>query len=142
MRESNASKAGLDAEVTQEQDGTWTAVLSDDQGRQVYESKGHVTQRATAAAVRKWVSATYLMETEEAKPKPTYAKKRRPYSSRPPTGPPPLGPGASGLVEMMQHRANDNEAQAVSLRIQADGLEAEAKRLRAAAETLEGGPEV
>jgi hypothetical protein len=127
-RPSAASKAGLDAVLTQLGDGNWRIVLRDDEGTDVYS--GVYPNKETARTMaRRWVLNNYNVETEEVDRPKSAPKHKRPRS---------LGPAPSHLVQMMRDRADDNEEKAIGARAQADALEAEAKRLREAADSLEG----
>lgn len=126
-RASAASKAGLDVKLGQLSSGDWRIVLTDDSGTVVYD-RTLSTEAGARTSARTWVQKNYQVETEEA-PRAKPASKSKPRA---------LGPAPSLLVEMMRDRADDNEERSVGLRAQADALEAEAKRLREAADSLEG----
>ena len=126
-RASAASKAGLDVKLGQLSDGKWRVVLTDDSGAVVYD-RTHNTEIMAKQRSREWVQENYQVETEEA-PRPKTAGKHKPRT---------LGPSPVHLVQMMRDRADDNEEKAIGARAQADALEAEAKRLREAADSLEG----
>lgn len=119
------SNAGLEVEYEQAADGTWSHVISKD-GTVLREREGYANANSCACGVANWFHAHYLGRD---------ARQAR-LASRPEPRPPALGPGTSQLHEMMNARADDNEGQAIRLREQADRLEMEAKRLRAAAEVL------
>lgn len=127
-RASNAERAGLDVDLTQQPDKKWRIQLSD--GGQVVYDKVYGTEWTAKDKARRWVTEHYQVETEETQPA---AKPRKPTKHRP-----SLGPAPSNLVGVMRARADDNEERAVQFRAQADHLESEAKRLRVAADALEG----
>ena len=126
-RASAASRAGLDVKLGQLSSGDWRIVLTDDTGSVVYDRTLGTEQSAKTAA-REWVRQNYQVETEEA-PRAKPAAKHKPRT---------LGPSPTHLIQMMRDRADDNEEKAIGARAQADALEAEAKRLREAADSLEG----
>jgi hypothetical protein len=123
-RATNAERAGLDAHLAKQRDGTWKIVLKDAQGQEVFEGV-YGTEWTAKDKARRWVRENYQVDTEETQPR----RKPRPKS---------LGPQPGHLSALMRARADDNEERAVALRAQADQLESEAKRLRAAADTMDG----
>lgn len=124
-RPSAVSRAGLDAKITQLRDQSWRIVLTDDEGTEVF-NRTYSSEKLAKDNARHWAQANYQVATQEAPRTP----KQRKYRS--------LGPAPSHLVQMMRQRADDNEEKAIGARAQADALEAEAKRLRQAADSLEG----
>jgi len=124
-RPSEVTRAGLDAKLTQLRDKSWQIVLTDDEGTEVF-NRTYTTEKLAKVNARLCVRTNYQVATQEA---PRAPKQRKPRS---------LGPAPSHLVQMMRDRADDNEEKAIGARAQADALEAEAKRLREAADSLEG----
>jgi hypothetical protein len=128
-RASRASEAGLDASLEKQKDGKWRIRLVDANGTEVFNKTASTSQSARSIA-RQWVVDNYDLEaTQETQAKPSPPRKPKHRS---------LGPAPSNLVAVMRARADDNEEKAVQYRTQADHLEMEAKRLREAAQALEG----
>jgi hypothetical protein len=126
--------AGLDAELTQSRDGTWTIVLRDDQETEVYRKAGYANSDSAKSGGYQWVKKHYQEEAQEVpappSPPPQKAKRTSPHTRKTPT--------AAHLSRLMNLRADSNEEKAIALRTEADALETEAKRLREAADTLGG----
>lgn len=126
--------AGLDAELTQASDGTWTIVLVDDQGTEVYRKGGYRNENSAKSGAYQWARKHYRVEAEEVpvEPEPPVQKPKRasPHTKKAPT--------PAHLSRLLNLRADSNEQQAIELRTKADRLETEAKRLREAADTLGG----
>lgn len=128
--------AGLDAELTQSSDETWTIVLTDDQGTEVYRRDGYANNRSAKSGAYQWVRRHYQVEAEEAVevpeepviPEPAPKKRAAPHTKK--------APSSAHLSKLLNLRADRNEEKAIALRTQADQLETEAKRLREAADTL------
>lgn len=128
--------AGLDAELTQARDGTWSIVLRDDQGTEVYNNAGLANERSAKSSAYQWVRKYYQSEAEEAVevpeepviPEPAPKKRASPHTKK--------APSSAHLSRLLNLRADSNEEKAIALRTQADALETEAKRLREAADTL------
>jgi hypothetical protein len=106
---------GLDVAVTQEANG-WHAIATDPTGTVVFDRAGYKTLQSAKAGVNYWVKGHYKRPGRQA-------------------GPPS---SADQLVKTMEATADRNEAQSVLLRQQAETLEADAKRLRAAIDVLRG----
>ena len=131
--------AGLDAELTQSRDGTWSIVLRDDHQTEVYRKGGYANQQSAKSGAYQWARKYYQVEVEETPELPVLpepAPKRTPKRASPHTK---KVPTSAHLSKLLNLRADGNEERAIALRIEADALEMEAKRLREAADTL-GGP--
>jgi hypothetical protein len=125
-RPSLADRAGLDVKLTDRPDGRVDVTLTDDSGEVIF-TNDYANAESARVQIRKWVQEHYQVDTQEvSKPKPPKPRVRT------------LGPQPSHLVQMMRDRADDNEEQAIERRQEADALETEAKRLRAAADALAG----
>jgi hypothetical protein len=128
--------AGLDAELTQASDGTWSIVLRDDQGTEVYNNTGLANQRSAKSSAYQWARKYYQVEAVEVPEElviPEPAPKKKPKRASPHTK---KAPSSAHLSKLLNIRADHNEEKAIALRTQADALETEAKRLREAADTL------
>jgi len=126
-RPSLAARAGLDARLTDEPDGRVRLTLTDDSGQVVFD-KHYANAESARVQSRRWVQQNYSVDTQEV-PKPPKPPKPRART---------LGWQPSHMIQMMRDRADDNEERAIEARQQADHLEAEAKRLRVAADELAG----
>lgn len=116
---SRVPKAGLEVEFEQDsEDGTWGYRLTDPTGHVVHSRYGYNNASGVSQAVNSWIRDRYKPER-----KPTQQALV-------------MGPGTSALQRQLVARADDNEGQAIRLREQADRLETEAKKLRAAADVL------
>lgn len=114
------SKAGLSVEYVQETDELWSFRLLSPDGSVVHERGEYRGPGGVSQAVNTWIRDHW---------EPEQRKNRQQQL-------PALGPGTSALHRQMMAKADDNEAQAIRLREQADRLENESKRLRAAADVL------
>lgn len=129
-----ATTAGLDAELTPQRDGTWTIVLTDDQGTEVFRKAGYSNDQSAKSGAYQWVKKYYQEEAQEVlippepAPEPVKPKRASPHTQKAPT--------SAHLSKLLNLRADKNEEQAIELRRKADHLETEAKRLREAADTL------
>lgn len=123
--------AGLDAELTQDSHGDWTIALADDEGTEVYRKAGYANQRSAKSGAYQWARKHYQVEAEEPE---TWTEIPVPEAPKGKS----LGPTSATLPSLMRARAAHNEQQVITLRTQAAELEMEAKRLREAADTLEG----
>jgi hypothetical protein len=119
-----AKTQGLDLVLTPQRDGRVQAELLDEQGETLFTNT-YANENSAQSSVRGWLKKRYQAEQITSTPKP----KPRPRS---------LGPGTAAMIEMMDARADDNELQALAKRQEAEALETEAKRLRAALEVLRG----
>jgi hypothetical protein len=125
--------AGLDAELTESRDGTWTIVLRDDQATEVHRKAGYKDPRSAQAAAYQWVRRHYQVEAKEVLGLPEPPAKKKPKRASPHTR---KLPSSAHLSRLLLLRADGNEEQAIQLRTKADALEAEAKRLREVADAL------
>jgi len=109
--------------------GISLAVVKDDGGVVVFDRDGYASQDSARKSVGVWVRKNYA---DQLAPGDTYRTR--------PVPPPVLGHQlvVADLAAEMEMKADDQDATAVGLRQQADRLEAEAKRLRSAADVLRG----
>jgi hypothetical protein len=118
---SRVPKSGLEVQFEQDsEDQTWGYRLTDPaSGHVVHSRYGYGNASGVSQAVNSWIRDRYKPDRKQG-------------------GPPALvmGPGTSALQRQLVARADDNEGQAIRLREQADRLETEAKKLRAAADVL------
>ena len=118
------ANAGLEVDYEQDpEDETWSYTITKS-GSVLQTRAGFANPNSVSCGVANWFKKYYGNQ------------ERRPPRKEPQNPLPALGPGTSQLHQMMNARADDNESQAVRLREQADRLEFEAKKLRAAAEVL------
>ena len=132
-RPTQAQRLGFDVDLSEQAGGTWRAVVKDDEGTVVFDRDGYASQDSSRKSVGVWVRKNYA---DQLAPGDTY-KAQRP---KPVAAPQLFGHGlvVADLAAEMEMKADDQDAAAVALRQQADRLEAEAKRLRSAAEVLRG----
>jgi len=128
-RPTQAQRLGFDVDLTEQPGGTWRAVVKDDGGVVVFDRDGYASQDSARKSVGVWVRKNYA---DQLAPGDTYRTR--------PVPPPVLGHQlvVADLAAEMEMKADDQDATAVGLRQQADRLEAEAKRLRSAADVLRG----
>jgi hypothetical protein len=124
-----AKTQGMDLALTPRKDGRIDAELLDGDGGTLFTSD-YATEGSALSSVRAWILKHYQAEEIVTTPKPKPVPKPRPR---------PLGPAPDQLVDMMDARADDNEARAVQMRQEAEALEMEAKRLRAAVDVMREG---
>jgi hypothetical protein len=115
---SRVPKAGLEVEYEQADDGSWGYRLTDPTGHVVHSRSGYGNAAGVSQAVNSWIRDRYKPDRKQAQQALV------------------MGPGTSALQRQLVARADDNEGQAIRLREQADRLETEAKKLRAAADVL------
>jgi len=126
-RPSAVAKAGLDVNLREQEDGSWSIVLTDDTGTVVFD-RTYTTKKIAQQQARKWVQEAYQTDISEQTSPPRPKQTRSPRRN-----------SIENLAAMLLDRADRSEEEAVEMRIQADRLEVEAKRLRGAAETLGDG---
>jgi hypothetical protein len=124
-----AKTQGLDLVLTPQRDGRVKAELLDDVGN-IIQAGNYKNESSAQSSMTTWIKRHYQVEGVISKPKPKPPPKPKPR---------PLGPGTAQMLEMMDARADDNDAKAISLRQEAESLEMEAKRLRSALEVLKEG---
>lgn len=124
-RPSTASRAGLDAKLTHARDGTWTIVLVDDQGTEVFRKAGYKTEESAKGGASYWVQKNYQVETRDSPPK----KRASPNTKKAPT---------AARLNRLLIRADDNRKRATELMAEAQRLTEEAERLSEAADALGG----
>lgn len=125
------SRAGLNLEVWEQPKGLHMFRLTDDTGQVVKEGSGYSSRNSAQATVRSWISRNYqgaetVSVADPLPPGPRSGRKPQTEVER--------------LAADLRRKAQAGLEQALRLRQTADQLEAEAKRLEAAADVL-GGPE-
>lgn len=111
-----AKRAGLDVDLQQDSDGSWSASLTDKTGTVVWTKAGYKNPNSAKGGVGYFLAHTYRRQSRQ-----------QPMSSA----------GGKGLLRQLRTQAQENEKEAVRLYEMADLLGAEAKRLNAAADVLE-----
>lgn len=115
---SRVTTAGLEVEYEQATDNSWSYRLTDPTGHVIQSRAGYNNASGVAQAVNSWLRDHWKPERKQQTL---------------------LGPGTSALQRQLEARADENESSAIRYREQADRLEAEAKKLRAAADVLGEG---
>jgi hypothetical protein len=118
-RATSLDSAGLDVVLTKEPSGTWHAAARHN-GREVFSKAGYKTDASARGGVSYWFQHHYRKEM-----------------LRQDLTPPVADGSAAGLGRSIREKANAAEAESVVLRTRADKLEADAKRMHAAADLLE-----
>ena len=117
------ASAGLDVVLTEMEDGKWHAQARDG-NRTVFDKGGYKSQASARAGVDYWFQHHYRMELlRQQRSEPTLSLS--------------ADTDAEVLGRSIREKANAAEAESVTLRLRADKLEADAKRMHAAADLLE-----
>jgi hypothetical protein len=131
-RQSAASEAGLTEELIEKPRGNWRAILTTPTGEVVFDRDGYLKREGAREGSRRWLRLHYAQgydpiytavpedESEEVTPKRSEAETER-----------------ARQAGNLRRKADRSEGRAVSLREQANELEADAKRYRSAADVLE-----
>jgi uncharacterized protein YegP (UPF0339 family) len=114
-RPTRAQELGITQEIVEEDDGSYSFTLREQSGVLLYAKEGYTAHKHAQDAASRWLRDNY----------------------RPAPKPAPSSAGTGRILGMLRSQAMDNETQAQRLRQQADLLEAEAKKLHAAANALE-----
>jgi hypothetical protein len=117
-RATSLDSAGLDVILTKDPNGSWHAQATHD-GREVFTRGGYKSQGSARGGVAYWFQHHY---------RPELLKRERT---------PPANDSAAALGRSIRDKANAAESEAVALRLRSDKLEADAKRMHAAADLLE-----
>jgi hypothetical protein len=118
-RSTSVESAGLDVVLTNAPNG-WHAEVTND-GRTVFNKGGYKSQASARSGVSYWFQHHYRKEMLRAE-------------RTPPTA---TDGSAAALGRSIRDKANAAESESVTLRLRADKLEADAKRMHAAADLLE-----
>ena len=111
---------GLDLVLTETSKGRCLAELVEPTGKVLY-SREYKNIGSARASVSLWMKRHLGAQEVRATKRPAAR---------------PLGPATSQMVEFLDARADDNELRAVAMRQEAEELEREAKRIRAAVDVL------
>lgn len=118
-----ARRAGLELDAHEDEDGTWSAILTNSKGEAVWNRAGYKNIPAAKGGASYWITNHYRRQNKAQQP------------------PPMTSAGGKGLLRQLRQQAQDNEKEAARLYEMAELLGQEAKRLTAAADVLEASYE-
>jgi hypothetical protein len=126
---------GFDYLAEQGEDGKWTVSLTDDTGEVVWQRGGYKVERRGRASALQWLRDSHGITLTGGQ---SEQRSRSGWKAPKKNQPRDESPDMSHLARDLERRAVLAESRAVALREQADKLEMEAKKLRAAGEVLNG----